>query len=125
MVFADIITLALETGREGLSRADRLRHLNDTFRRTFSGGNVVVSRGVMLLAPDDRCALFQAVREYDSFKPEDDPFGEHEFGAVVFKNQRFFWCIDYYDLDLRRSSPDPTDPAFTVRIMTIVLGGEY
>lgn len=125
MAFTDIITVALETGRDGLSRADRLRHLNDTFRRSFVSGHVVATHGVMLLEPDDRCGLFQAVREYDRFTPKDDPYGEHDFGALAFKGVRYFWKIDYYDLDLRYASPEPTDPAFTVRVMTIMRGDEY
>lgn len=125
MAFADIITLALETGRDGLNRADRLRHLNDAFRRSFVSGHVVATRGVMALAPDDLCGLFKAVRAYDSFTPENDSYGEHDFGALAFKDVRYFWKIDYYDLDLRYASPDPTDPAFTVRVMTIMRGDEY
>ncbi|MBN9053141.1 MAG: DUF3768 domain-containing protein [Rhizobiales bacterium] len=38
---------------------------------------------------------------------------------------RYFRKIDYYDLDLRYASPDPADPAFTVRVVTIMQTGEY
>ena len=125
MQFSDIIPLALEAGRERLNRADTIRRLNDTFRRTFVSGHVVATRGVMLLSPDDRCGLFHAVREFDRFNPEDDPYGEHDFGALAHKDVRYFWKIDYYDLDLRYASPDPADPAFTVRVMTIMRGDEW
>ncbi len=125
MQFSDIIPFALDTGRDRLKRSDAIRRLNDTFRRTFVSGHVVATRGVMLLAPDDRCGLLQAVREFDSFKPEDDPYDERDFGALTIKEVRYFWRIDYYDLDLRHASPDPADPAFTVRVMTIMRGDEY
>ena len=125
MQLSDIIPLALETGRERLNRADTIRRLNDTFRRTFVSGHVIATRAVMLLSPDDRSDLFHAVREFDSFNPEDDPYGEHDFGALNYKDVRYFWKIDYYDLDLRHASPDPADPAFTVRVMTIMRGDEY
>ena len=125
MRFADLIADALETGRDRLNRADTLRRLNDSFRRTFADGHVVPTRGVMLLDPVDWRTLFQAVRDFDSFDPEDDPHGEHDFGALAFKGVRYFWKIDYYDLDLRHASPDPTDPAFTMRVMTIMRADEY
>lgn len=125
MPLSDIIPLALETGRERLSRADTIRRLNDTFRRTLVSGHVVATREVMLLSSDDRSGLFQAVREFNSFPPEDDPFSEHDFGALIRKDVRYFWKIDYYDLDLRHGSPDPADPAFTVRVMTIMRADQY
>lgn len=102
-----------------------MRSLNDAFRRTFVDGHVVATRGVMMLDPDDWRAVFQAVREFDGFTPEDDPHGEHDFGVVTFKCERYFWKIDYHGLDLRAASPDPTDPAFTVRVMTIMRTDEY
>lgn len=90
-----------------------------------SSGHVVATRGVMLLSPDDRCGLFHAMRELDRFNPEDDPYGEHDFSALAFRDVRYFRKIDYYDLDLRYASPDSADPAFTVRVMTIMQTGEY
>ncbi|MGQ3238854.1 DUF3768 domain-containing protein [Shinella sp.] len=41
------------------------------------------------------------------------------------KGVRYFWKIDYYDLDLRHAAPDPTDPAFTMRVMTVMRADEY
>lgn len=125
MQFSDIIPLALENGRERLNRADTIRRLNDDFRRTFLTGHVVATRSVMLLPPDERASLFYAVREYAAFAAEDDPYGEHDFGALTRKRVRYFWKIDYYNLDLNGASPDPADCAFTVRVMTIMREDEY
>jgi hypothetical protein len=41
--------------------------------------------------------------------------GDH---VVMFK-------IDYFDLDLRHRSPDPSDPGVTRRVMTLLLAEEY
>ncbi len=126
MPLPEFVSLALETGRERLRRTDTIRQLNDAFRRTFVGGHVIATRAVALLPLDDRHSLFEMVREANySFKPADDPYGEHDFGAVIYKGERFFWKIDYYDLDFRHGSPDPSDPAFTVRVMTVVRADEY
>jgi hypothetical protein len=36
-----------------------------------------------------------------------------------------FFKIDYYDRNLTSASPDPLDPAVTVRVLTVLLPEEY
>lgn len=43
----------------------RVRDLNDAFRRSFSGGRVVISAGVAALPSVARAALLTAVRGFD------------------------------------------------------------
>lgn len=111
--------------RAELAKADLCRQLNDAFRMTFEGGKVMLSRGVAALPLDARNEVLWAVRLFWEFSPENDPYEEHDFGAVVCRGVRCFWKIDCYDLDLQYPSPDPSDPAFTIRVLTIMLGAEY
>jgi hypothetical protein len=36
-----------------------------------------------------------------------------------------FFKIEYFDRDLKYHSPDPTDPAVTMRVITVMLAEEY
>ena len=107
------------------SAADKIRDLNDNFRRTFVGGVVLVTAGVEALPEERRRSLLQKVREFGDFNRGDDPYGEHDFGAIEDGGERFFWKIDTYDRDLKFGSPDPSDPSVTTRVLTIMLAEEY
>ena len=65
------------------------------------------------------------VRDFDAFDADNDPHAEHDFGDVASGEVRAFWTIDAYDRALTFASPDPTDPAVTVRVLTIMLAEEY
>ena len=99
--------------------------LNDAFRRSFVGGRVVETAGVFALPEADRITLLLAVRRFDSLDSNNDPQGEHDFGAVEVSGRRCFWKIDAYDRDLSGHSPDPADPTVTTRVLTIMLAEEY
>jgi hypothetical protein len=107
------------------TQTDRIRDLNDAFRRSFVGGRVMMTCGVDALDDADRLALLAAVQAFDTFTPDNDPHGERDFGSLVIGGDRFFWKIDYYDLHCRGGSPDPADPAVTTRVLTIMRAEEY
>ncbi|WP_421926703.1 DUF3768 domain-containing protein [Neoaquamicrobium sediminum] len=102
-----------------------VRDLNDAFRRTFVGGKVMLTAGVAALPEADRDRLLSLVRSYASFDPGNDPHDEHDFGAIEYCGERFFWKIDCYDTDLLHASPDPANPAVTCRVLTIMWADEY
>ena len=70
-------------------------------------------------------ATVNAVRAFSDFGPNNDPYGEHDFGAFEIDGERLFFKLDYYNLTLDGGSPDPADPAVTHRVLTIMLASEY
>ena len=62
---------------------------------------------------------------FDDFNADNDPHGEHDFGAFQIEHLKFFWKIDYYDKDLCYGSENPTDPDVTERVLTLMLAEEY
>jgi hypothetical protein len=95
------------------SKTDRIRSLNDAFRRTFVGGAVMITAGVEAMPLDQRRSLLQKIRSFESF------------GAVDEAGERFFFKIDYYDSSMEYGSPDPAEAAVTTRVLTIMLAEEY
>jgi len=53
--------------------SDAIRSLNDAFRRTFTGGVVLLTAGVEALPDDVRQSLLKLVREFDAFTPAQRP----------------------------------------------------
>jgi hypothetical protein len=121
------------TGREGKTRAcdtpadraGRIADLNDDLRRGNASGRVAVTAGVLALGRHALPTIMQLVHEFDDFGSDNDPYGEHDFGALEWRGQRIFWKIDYYDKAMTAGSPDPGDPAVTTRVLTIMLASDY
>jgi len=103
----------------------RIRQLNDEARIHMTDGVFYATAGIAALPADDQAAILGRVFEFDDFDAENDPYGEHDFGAFDHKGDRIFWKIDYYDLRMKYGSPDPSDPRVTKRILTIMLASEY
>ena len=99
--------------------------LNDLLRTTFTGGRVMATRGLLGLPADEKDKIFAAVRSFNQFGPDNDPHGEHDFGAFDHAGNRIYWKIDYYDRALTHGSEDPSDPKQTTRVLTIMLAEEY
>jgi hypothetical protein len=97
-----------------------IAELNDKFRKEpnqywrFTGG-----------ARETSDELIKAIAEFNNFTEDNDPYAEHDFGAITIKGQTYFWKIDYFDLNLKFGSPDPSDPNVTRRVITIMHSSEY
>ncbi|MEI9990183.1 MAG: DUF3768 domain-containing protein [Rhizomicrobium sp.] len=107
------------------SRTDRIRDLNDAFRTTLKGGQCLFTPGVSDMGVPFATAALAAVKAFSDFDADNDPYGEHDFGAFRIGEERLFWKIDYYDLSLESGSNDPADAAQTKRVLTIMLAEEY
>jgi Protein of unknown function (DUF3768) len=105
--------------------ADRIRELNDRFRTRMTGGQVLMTAGVNALPSDVTAMVIQRVATFTDFNADNDPHGEHDFGSFTLAGRKFFWKIDAYDTEMRFGSEDPTDPAKTTRVLTIMLAEAY
>src|SRR3954466_15962283 len=90
----------------------RVRTLNDRLRRHRIGGQVVLTPGVLALGLDLLLLIDDAVSRFDAFTPDNDPYGEHDFGLVRVHGHAVLFKIDYYDLEtgtgtrpIRRTQP--------------------
>lgn len=106
-------------------RRQRIRELNDLLRCHNRGGSHCLTNGIVSLSPETIETIRRAVAEFVEFTDDNDPYGEHDFGALTVQGHRVFWKIDYYDLAMRYASPDPSDPTVTARYLTVMLASEY
>jgi len=114
-----------EQNMNDLSKPQRIRDLNDQFRRTGRGGRQLVTSGIQEMGLLAVVTIRQLVGSYDAFCEDNDPYGEHDFGDLTYAGKKLFWKIDYYDTTLSAGSPDPADPNVTTRVLTIMLASEY
>ena len=120
------------------TNANRIAELNDRFRTStrtldpvaISLGRKVMTSGIRDLGLVASVEIAERVAAFDAFTNDNDPHHEHDFGAFEHDGHKIFWKIHYYD----RASfgaghdmgiEDPSDPAKTLRILTIMLASEY
>ncbi len=107
------------------SRAAAIRALNDHFRQTLQGGTVLMTAGIVALGNEAQARIIAAVQAFDTFDESNDPWHEHDFGALDCEGERVFFKLEYYDLARAMHSEDPADPSKTERVLTIMLASEY
>ena len=103
----------------------RIRELNDQLRCKASGGRIVVTAGIAALGTETIQQVLTAVARFSDFTDDNDPWREHDCAMLTVSGRRVLFKIDYYDLELAAHSPDPSDPAVTTRVMTVMLAEEY
>ena len=106
--------------------------LNDLFRLSL-GQSLAVAPGQRFITPevhalrfDEFWELMYAVSTFADFTPDNDPYGEHDFGSIEMLGEKWFWKIDYYSDDqCQYGSEDPADPQKCFRVLTIMATSEY
>jgi len=104
---------------------DTIQYKNDAFRKTFIGGKVMLTSGVQ--NDDNLDKVIQAVKSFDKFTEDNDPYQEHDFGKITINGEDYFWKIDYYENSNCKYGfsfeEGKADTAF--RVLTIMLADEY
>ncbi|WP_163381372.1 DUF3768 domain-containing protein [Cyclobacterium sp. SYSU L10401] len=124
-----------------MSNAEKIAQLNDDFRKGITclsvppefliqqsskvPGVIVATAGIEALMLEEKVEIFQKIKSFDDFTPDNDPYGEHDFGSFQQNAEKIYWKFDYYDPQLKFGSDDPTDPSKTKRVLTIMLASEY
>lgn len=99
--------------------------LNDTFRKTFIGGQVLLTAGIAAMSSEDKANIISMVQNFNDFTHSNDVYGEHDFLSIDYKGNKIFAKIDYYDLNYEFMSENPANPDITNRVLTILLSCEY
>jgi Protein of unknown function (DUF3768) len=107
------------------TKTSRIRALNDKLRRTLTDGTVVMTPGIAALGREAIERIAKTITVFDDFCHANDPHQEHDFGSFEADGHAIYFKIDYFDNDLVYHSPDPSDPAVTRRVITIMLADEY
>ena len=120
--------------RDEAALAAKIAEQNDRFRRTWGAdftvpGQIVLTCGVADLSPAVKAIIMQRVQGFDVFTEDNDPYGDHGFGAFEFEvagnSYQIFWKIDLYDTDYSMGSGDPGNTQVTRRVLTIMHASEY
>ena len=104
---------------------EKIRALNDRARQSFTGSCVAITAGIAALGHDAVYAVFDLIKAYKDFTPDNNPYHEHDLGSFHYGAHQVFWKFDYYDLDFTMHSPDPADETVTARVLTVMLAEEY
>ena len=98
---------------------------NDDFRLHPNKGTLCLTVGIRALG--DLCVkeIIGKVRNFYNFNTDNDPYGEHDFGAFDYQGKKIFFKIDNYDTNFLFLSPDVTNPRVTNKVLTVMLAEEY
>ena len=108
-----------------------LARQNDAFRTGMVTGGcpfpgtVVVTSGVSDRGRDFVTNAILAAAFDTAFSEDNDPWGTRDFGTVTVQDDKLYWKIDTYDADRDYGSDEPSDPARTHRVLTLLFPSEY
>jgi len=115
---------------EDRPNAPEIRRQNDAFRRAdlvYSDdvGRKFQTAGIGGLPSDVVADIWRQVVTFDVFTSDNDPHGEHDFGAFDYPGVgKIFWKIDYYDEGYEFAAENPASSSAR-RVLTVMLAEEY
>ena len=122
-----------------------LRARNDRFRRTLTGGSVMLSAGIMLeaclrhdaLGAANQARIIEAVRGFTSFDDDceiGDPFDDHSIGDLDVEVEEpgihrwpelIFFRIDDLGCPATGAGASPAPASGTALVLTLMLASEW
>lgn len=70
------------------NKSEEIARLNDDFRHHLSKGTLVLTSGIRCNTKEDIAEIIAHVRNFNNFNEDNDPYGEHDFGAFDFKGKK-------------------------------------
>ena len=114
-----------------------LRARNDRFRRTLTGGSVMLSAGVVALGAANQARIIEAVRGFTSFDDDceiGDPFDDHSIGDLEVEVEEpgihrwpelIFFGINDLGRPATGAGSSPAPSTGTALVLTLMLASEW
>lgn len=102
---------------------------NDKFRTSVinspstTEGKLILTAGIANQAPLVLAHILHAVKIFDGFNEDNDPYSEHDFGKITLANVDIYFKIDYFHNASITHGTD--DPLTAYQVLTIMLASEY
>jgi hypothetical protein len=71
----------MESAMDTKERVAEIRRLNEQFRTTFRGGQILLSASVAELPDMVRASALEKIATYNDFNQENDPHQERDYGS--------------------------------------------
>ncbi len=65
-----------------------IKTLNDNFRKTFSGGRIMLTCGINAKSKSEQAEILNQVRCFNNFITANDPYNEHETSLSFAREER-------------------------------------
>ena len=109
---------------------------NDAFRRFAClgiapdqaiQGRLVVTQSLIEAGDGFVMEAVQTTGAFNTFEPDNDPEGWHDFGAVTIRGETVFWKLDLYEAgsDFRYGAETPENPENTMRVLTVMMARDW
>ena len=125
------------TSRGDPTEIAALRARNDQFRRTLTGGSLMLSAGIVALGAANQARIIAAVRGFTGFNTDfeiGDPFDDHSIGDIEVEVEEpgihrwpelIFFRIDDLAHPVTGAGASPAPASGTSLVLTLMLASEW